>query len=592
MTIRRALWWLVLAVLTPVLLAAVVSLVSLYRAQHAAQGERMLERVRALRIALDVEIGATERMLATVGERSQLRQDRILVTPDLVDGLQRLAQSNDMWAAAMLVEADGRESLRAERRGAGGAPHPRPPGLDAATLQAVIQTGKPQLSGLVGEHGGPLYTFVAAPVLVDGRVLRVVCIAVPQQAWLAFLARLPVDPQATLTLNDGQGRIVARTRDNDVWAGRSSLPEYWERTRLAQEAFFANRSLEGVAFVSAFSRLAHGGWVLGTGVPADAVNRAVWSQAGLLGGLLMAAVAAALLGALWLGRRITAALQELAALASSGGGPAHADGVSGHALPLAEVQAVRQVLREAFEKQVQARDQADRTRMAREQFVATLAHELRNPLGAIQHAALLIEHERIDAEGRRKAVSILKRQVAQLARLMDDLFEASRPAQASPSLHLAELDLARICTETLEALNADHRLSHVTLHTDLPSVHALGDGGRLQQVVANLLGNAAKFTPAGGSVTLTLARQASHAVITVSDTGKGIGPALLERIFEPFQQGQDNDVSGLGLGLHVVRRIVELHGGTVHAFSAGEGQGTTVTVRLPVSGPQGRAAGA
>ena len=579
MTIRRALVWLVLAVLVPVVLAGVVSLVSLYRAQHAAHGERVLERVRALRIALDVEIAATQRMLATVAERQQLQQASVTLTPELVDGLQRLAQSNEMWSAAMIVEPDGTETLRSGRRA--GEP---PPPMDPATLRVVVETGRPQLSPLVGPSGGPMYTFVAAPVLDGPRVLRVVCVAVPQQAWLAFLSRFPVDPQATLTLNDGSGRIVARTRDNALWAGRMSLPEYWQRTRQSEEGFFANKSLEGSPYLSAFSHLSHGGWVLGTGVPADAVNRAVWSQAGVIGALLVAAVLAALGLALWLGRGITQALQALAALAGARGvatAPAGASARQAHALPLAEAEAVREALTSAFHQEGEARRAAEAARSAREQFVATLAHELRNPLGAIQNATLVIEHERVDADTRRRAAEILKRQVAQLGRLMADLFEASRPAQAAPSLHRVPVDLADVCRDALDALQAEGRLAHLSLQTQLPSVMVQADPARLQQVVANLLGNAAKFTPAGGSVALSLVQEGAQAVITVADSGVGMGPQLLERVFEPFEQGAGADVRGLGLGLHVVRRIVELHGGSVQARSGGAGQGTTMVVRLP-----------
>lgn len=587
MTIRRALVWLVMIALIPVVLAGGVSLFALYTAQQASAGERALERVRALRIALDVEIAATQRLLATTAERRQLREQTVLATPELTDALRRLVRANQMWAAAMIVEPDGTETLRV---GAAGASGQRAPSLDEVTRQRVFTSAAPQLSPLIGAQGGPLFTFVAVPVLNDGRAVRLIAVAVPNEAWLDFLEQLPVDRAATLTLNDGNGRIVARTRDNSLWAGRQSRPDYWERTRQASESYFSSTSLEGEAFLSAFSHLKHGDWVLGTGFPADVVTRAVWTHAGWIGGLLLAAMVAALLLAFWAGRRIAQALQDLAALAST---PEQAGGANRHGaahgpLPLAEAEAVRRGLRAAFMKESEARNAAEEARRAaekaraeREQFVATLAHELRNPLGAIQNALLLVDRPEASPEQRGRSTSILKRQVAQLTRLMADLFEASRPGDAGLRLVSEPVDLADVCRDAVDALQTEGRLSRVTLDVELRSVMAHADPARLQQVVANVLGNAAKFSPEGAQVRLTLSREATNADITVADAGLGIAPELIDRIFEPFVQGRPQDGQGLGLGLHVVRRIVELHGGTVKAVSSGANQGTTVTVRLP-----------
>lgn len=586
MTIRRALVWLVFIAVMPVFLAGAISLVSLYRAQHAAAGERVLERVRALRVALDVEISATERMLAALAERSQLRQSTVEITPELTNGLRRMASANEMWSAALVIEPDGTETLRVEAATAAG--RPRAPLLDQPTRQRVLKTARPQLSPLVGGAGGPLFTFVAVPVLRDGQVLRVLAIAVPSRAWLAFLERYPVDAEATLTLNDGGGRVVARTRDNDLWAGRLSRADYWERTRQSEEGHFRNTSLEGIAFLSAFSRLRQGGWVLGTGIPADAVTRVLWAQAALFGALLLASVLVAALLAAALGRRISRALQDLAALASEprGDGAAAGSGAAGgHTLPLVEAEAVRQALSAAFREESDSRRAAEQARREREQFVATLAHELRNPLGTIHAALLLLEHPDVDANKKQRGTAILKRQVAQLTRLMADLFEASRPREPAFRLATEGVDLADVCREAVDALQTQGSLGHVSLELDLQPVIAPVDAARLQQVLANLLGNAAKFSPPDGKVRLVLRREGAEAVLTVADEGAGIAPELIDRIFEPFVQGRtgSGNARGLGLGLHVVRRIVELHGGTAEIASGGDQRGTTVTVRLPAA---------
>ncbi len=227
--------------------------------------------------------------------------------------------------------------------------------------------------------------------------------------------------------------------------------------------------------------------------------------------------------------------------------------------------------------------EADRRK---DEFLGVLSHELRNPLAPISNALYVLENAASRGEQAARAREILKRQVGQITRLVDDLLDTTRISRGKIELRRTEVDLAALVRRAGE----DHRLLlqnrgiSFAVEVRAEPLPVLGDEARLSQVVGNLLQNAAKFTPAGGRVTLSAGRAGELAEVRVRDTGSGIEPELLERVFEPFiqeQQAEPSSSGGLGLGLSLVKSLVELHGGRVAAASAGRGQGTEIAVRLP-----------
>lgn len=226
--------------------------------------------------------------------------------------------------------------------------------------------------------------------------------------------------------------------------------------------------------------------------------------------------------------------------------------------------------------------EADRRKI---EFLAMLAHELRNPVAAIRHAlevAKLSESSEGDTEW---AKGVVDRQSAQLGRLVDDLLDVSRLSLGKVRLDRRNIDVAAILDRAVEATRPliserKHELS--TAYDGDLAVHA--DPARLEQIVTNLLTNAAKYTPAGGSIRLTARRTDTNVIISVKDTGLGISPEKLPAMFELFTQGQrslDRSEGGLGLGLTIVRNLAEMHGGAVTARSEGVGKGCEFTVTLP-----------
>lgn len=225
----------------------------------------------------------------------------------------------------------------------------------------------------------------------------------------------------------------------------------------------------------------------------------------------------------------------------------------------------------------------------KDEFLAMLAHELRNPLAPIQNAVHLLEVAPAGSPMQAAAREIIARQLSHIVRLVDDLLDVSRLSRGKLSLRREPLDLVEVVRETAMDLRPSFDARGIGFELDLPArpVWMDGDRTRLAQLVGNLLHNAQKFTPGGGAVRTRLAcdPDSSTAVVSVTDTGVGMTDELLARVFDEFSQGNqslDRTPGGLGLGLALVKRFAELHGGRVEAMSEGTGQGSTFVVHLPV----------
>ncbi|MEO8566987.1 MAG: ATP-binding protein [Betaproteobacteria bacterium] len=222
------------------------------------------------------------------------------------------------------------------------------------------------------------------------------------------------------------------------------------------------------------------------------------------------------------------------------------------------------------------------------EFLAMLAHELRNPLAPIHHALQIIKLMDGGGEALKSASEMMERQVDQMTRLVDDLLDMSRISRGKIELRKGPVDLVSVVNQAIEAVRPSIASMSQKLTVALPAqaVHVDGDAARLAQVVGNLLNNACKFTGKGGRIRLTVERDRDQAVIRVQDNGIGIATDQLSRIFEMFTQVDtsiERAQSGLGLGLPLVKTLIELHGGTVEAQSAGLDQGSEFTVRVPLT---------
>ncbi len=235
-----------------------------------------------------------------------------------------------------------------------------------------------------------------------------------------------------------------------------------------------------------------------------------------------------------------------------------------------------------------AEDEAHAALSRRDQFLAMLSHELRNPLSAILNATQVLERDGSDEPLKREARDVIQRQASQMSRLLDDLLDVTRIAQNRIRLQKVVLDLREPLAEAITAVRPTFEAARVTLQADELSetIPVLGDPARLQQMFVNLLMNAAKYTPSGGNVRLSVENEEKQLAIRVKDSGVGIRSEMLERVFDLFVQANETlhrAEGGMGVGLTLVRTIAEMHGGSVKAFSEGQNKGSEFIVRLPLT---------
>ena len=232
-----------------------------------------------------------------------------------------------------------------------------------------------------------------------------------------------------------------------------------------------------------------------------------------------------------------------------------------------------------------ARQQAETANRVKDEFLSNLSHELRNPLNTILGWAQMLLTRTLNKSTATRALEVIERSARAQSQLIEDILDISRITSGKLHLNTQLIDLRLVVQTALESVQLSAEAKNIQIVSQLSSVTIVGDTDRLQQVLWNLLSNAVKFTPSNGRIDITLEAVQGRAQLQVTDTGQGISVDLLPYIFERFWQGDSSTTkakAGLGLGLSIVRHLVELHGGTVQAESPGEGQGATITIRLPL----------
>jgi signal transduction histidine kinase/CheY-like chemotaxis protein len=338
------------------------------------------------------------------------------------------------------------------------------------------------------------------------------------------------------------------------------------------------------------------------GLPTAVARTAAYRSLALAAGGFLLSIGLGTLGALWVARGINRPIRELGEAAESlGRGETPVPGRTS----IQEIRAVSEALVAAaraitngeaerddlLRKERHAREVAEAADRAKDEFLAILSHELRTPLNAAYGWARLLQSGQLDdlvlvARARDAIVRNAEVQV----QLIDDLLDLSRITSGKMRLDARRIDLAPVVHEALDAVRpaAEAKAIRLMADVDVRSGPVTADPGRVQQIVWNLLMNAVKFTPAGGEVRVSLRRVGNHLEIAVSDSGRGIAPELLPHVFERFRQADSSSTcayGGLGLGLALVKHLVELHGGTVGAQSAGLDAGARFIVTLPVPPP-------
>lgn len=580
-TVRAFLLALVLACLLPGVLGASALLAWQYRQTRAQLEQTTVLTARAMMQSVDHHV------LRVLAVAQALSTSDVLVAGDLGRFYAEARATLDevgLGTTIVLRDQAGRQLLNTL------VPWGKPiPALPAPEqVEQVFETGRPVISDI---FMGPVLRkpvmAVNVPVRVGGRVRYVLGVGILPEQFNALLRSQQLPPQWVAGIMDRTGTLAGRSRDPERYVGKlaheSLLAQLAQRPEGAGEA----TTLEGGRVYVFYSRSPVTGWTTAIGVPREVVN-AVFVRTSSL--LALGVAGLFTLGALlaWgIGGQIARAFCVLAEAAK---GLGHDGEVVGQSLPITEADDAMASLVLAAGLLGERNRTLQEAGRRKDEFISILAHELRNPLAPVRTAVEILRRTAGAEPSQRRACDIMERQVAHMARLIDDLLDVSRIARGKLSLHRERCDFAAIAHQTAE----DYRpsLESAGLQLDVAAPEPLwveGDPVRLAQMVGNLLNNAQRFTERGGQVRVAGQAAGSHAQVSVEDTGVGIAPDLQARLFDPFTQA-DQDLArskgGLGLGLALTRGLAQLHGGSVAVHSEGPGRGARFTLCVPlVSAP-------
>jgi len=429
-----------------------------------------------------------------------------------------------------------------------------------------------------------------------GNVAAVVFAAMDLAGLDTFVNDINLPPGSVLVTADANGTIISRRPDPERWFGSRVPARLREAMQSAGRRAVVIQDEDGVERLHSFARVGAptlSDYTVTIGIPTEIVTAGarraqLMSLVGLAATTMLALLAAWLAGDVLIVQRVRK-LKDTATRLAAG----ELDARSGIGYEREEIGQLAEALdgmAAILQKKEAARGLAERELRAADQrkdeFLAMLAHELRNPLAPISTGAHLLKLLHSDNAQITQTCAIIARQVEHMTGLVDDLLDVSRVTRGLVSLSTQVLDLRKVIDDAAEQIRPLIATRRHTVVLDLPLEAATvkGDHKRLVQVVANLLNNANKYTPEGGRIELRLRQDDGEYVLTVTDDGIGMEPALVARVFDLFSQAErtpDRSQGGLGLGLALAKSLVELHGGSVSADSPGLGKGSSFTVRLP-----------
>jgi len=585
---RRHLFALVVAGTLPLAILATAGLLVLFQQQRDAAQRRTLEVTRAIATAVDGELEHSRSALQVLATSSALERGDLAA---FHEAAVRTLAAQPRWNNVVLVDTDGLQLMNSA------VPFGQPlaPIRERESFEAVLATGRPQVSHLIAGRRG-FAVALRVPVVQDGRIRYVLSSILKPDSIAAIVGRQRVEPHSVISVFDSAGQRLARSREHEKYLGTAASPSLRELLAPGDpEGTGESTTLEGDVVFTSYTRLPDSGWVVTMGTPAEDIEGPARRSVEILGAAVAFSLGLGLLAAWLVARRINDSMGQLRRAASAlgrGEAPEPADTAIVEtqevAVALATAAEQRRIVegqREALlRSEREARGEAEAANRAKDQFLAMLGHELRNPLAALANAAAVLREQRAPAAMLARSREVIERQVGHLSRLTDDLLDAARALLGKTELRRHPVDLAQVAGAAVHTLESTGRAAAHTLTLSLEPVWVDGDAVRLEQVVQNLVVNALKYTPPGGHVWVSLVCEEGHAVLRVADDGVGLSPELAARAFDLFVQGErdlDRSQGGLGIGLTLVRRLAELHGGSATVASDGPGRGSEFTVRIP-----------
>jgi signal transduction histidine kinase len=544
--------------------------------------QEAIGRVRAAMTAVDAEIQGHVLTIQAVAAAKSLRMGDLRRFHE--DCRAVLAGQPD-WYNIALQSGDGKQLFDAI------LPYESPSRStsDEGSLVRAIATKKPTIGNVVpGAITGVPTARVRVPVIQEGTVRYVISVALKLEVFERLLRQQRVPGDWFIGLADADKKFVGRIPPRPPGTPISeTLRAAFERS---PEGFIYGRTAEGIPTYAPYVTSDQSGWVLAIAVPTAAVMAAAQRATVILSAALLVSLVIAMWFAWLIARRIERPISELADAALT---LRQGEQVSlPRARRITQLSALAGALHDAslavrereelLRREKAVLEEADR---AKDEFIAMLSHELRNPLAAIAASAEVLKAAPSEGgEAAQQARGVIERQTNQMAHMLEDLLDVSRVALGKIALKMGPVNLAAIAFEVVGTMQDAGRLRQHPLALGIYPAWIEGDPERMKQVLTNLLDNAVKYTPAGKGIELSVRRAGELVWVTVRDQGVGIEAQDLDRIFGLLvqgPQGPDHKRGGLGLGLALVKRLIELHGGTVSAQSEGAGRGATFVVRLP-----------
>lgn len=591
---------LVLLAAGAILPLAVFSIAIVYQlglAHRDASEQRFTQAATDLASAIDAELNGSIRALTGMAEAGSIRRGDLQT---FRTHAERMVQSHPLWDAILVLTPDGQQVLNTSIP----AGEPLPAVNETESFQRIVETGEPIVGSLqIGSRSKQLGFPVRVPVSNEQGNLQYILTAVisPKSLEEALRQSYSRRDEWTRTIVDTRGTVVVRTRAGDKFVGTRASPSFQRQTRGDTRGFYKDVTLDGQEAYVAFSRAAQSDWTAAVVVPRHAVDGAARQWLSITVSLGVASTALGIAAGLIIARRLarslgaaTAAAEDLALGRTPSVRPSRILEVDRLGTSLQRSSALLQAHAAQRDAHLQtaeaARAEAEAVNRGKDNFLAMLGHELRNPLGPLQNALYLLDRPDLPHDEAKRLLDTATRQVNHMGHIVNDLLDASRLARGKFQLHTRHLDLALLLRQVGNDFTRQFAHAGIALrvHTPHVPVTVLGDATRLEQSLGNLLHNALKFTPRGGQVDLRLTAENDHATIHIRDTGPGIPPDVAPRLFEPFAQGPQEigrPHGGLGLGLSLVKGFVTLHGGTVQAHSNPDTPGTAFTIRLPLAQP-------
>ena len=582
MRLRSHLLLLAFASAAPVMVLSVVIAVLVVQQERDTVRDAASDRVVAVMSAIDAELRgsvATLRAMAASGalERGDLKAFH--------SEANRVLSTHRDWTTFTLARPNGQRLLDAAN----------PPGtpllgpvVDRPSFDRAIESGLPVVGSLArGPRGNFAIPLRMAVRGADGNFHYVLTIVLKPESFGDVLRAQRLPEGWVVNLIDAGGLTIARLPP--MPPGTPATAPFRDSIARSPQGWFRGRTLEGRDVYTPYVTSGLSGWVLGIGMPAHSVDAAAWQSLWLVLAMVLIATALAAGLAVLVGWRIARPIAALATAADASGRGERAG--FPRQTPIAELDSLAAALGRAaaatreredlVQREKSALQAADR---AKDEFLAMLSHELRNPLAALTTAAHVLKIAKPDEEAAAKARAVVERQTRHMARLVGDLLDISRVAMGKVQLERERFNLAEVIGNVVGVWRASGRLERHEVALDAADAWVDADRARIEQILSNLLDNAVKFTPAGRRIDVSVRAEGESVVLRVADQGEGLAAGMSERMFDLFVQGErglDRSAGGLGIGLALVKRLTELHGGSVSAQSAGPGRGTTFTVRLP-----------